>query len=63
MVRQDAPALSGGTAVESVEAQTGRVSLWLIATLVGGTLILASFLTDFFFDRSIRGFESSLKKD
>ncbi len=39
---------------QSVEAQTGRVSLWLIATLVGGTLILASFLTDFFFEKSIR---------
>ncbi|MEE9295563.1 MAG: cation-translocating P-type ATPase, partial [Phycisphaerae bacterium] len=38
----------------AVEAQTGRVSLRLIATLVGGTLILASFLTDFFFERSIR---------
>ena len=38
----------------TVEAQTGRVSVMLIATLVGGTLIVASFLTDFFFDRSIR---------
>ena len=45
MVGQDTPALSGGKAVESVEVQTGRVSLWLIATLVGGTLILASFQT------------------
>lgn len=38
----------------TVEAQTGRVSVMLIATLVGGTLIVASFLTEFFFDRSIR---------
>ncbi len=48
-------------ATQSVEAQTGRVSLWLLATLVGGTLILASFLTDFFFDRSIRDSVGTLR--
>ncbi len=44
----------GHETAETVEAQTGRISFLLIATLVGGTLILASFLTDFFFERSIR---------
>lgn len=39
---------------QSVEAQTGRVSFLMLATLVGGTLILASFLTGFFFDDSLR---------
>ncbi len=39
---------------ETVEAQTGRVSFLLIATLVGGTLILASFLAEIFFERTIR---------
>ncbi len=48
-----APLLDEATKA-SVEVQTGRVSLWLIATLVGGTLIVASFLTDFFFAKSIR---------
>ncbi len=47
------PLLEKATAA-SVEVQTGRVSLWLIGTLVGGTLIVASFLTDFFFAKSIR---------
>lgn len=53
MAAEVAPLVVRETA-ETVEAQTGRVSLLLIATLVGGTLILASFLTDFFFERSIR---------
>ncbi len=39
---------------QSVQAQTGRISVWMLATLVGGTLILASFLTNFFFESSLR---------
>ncbi len=39
---------------QSVEAQAGRVSFLMLATLVGGTLIVASLLAKFFFQDSLR---------
>ncbi len=39
---------------KSVEAQTGRISLLMLATMLGGTLILASLLSGFFFEDSLR---------
>lgn len=46
---------------QSVEAQTGRVSFLMLATMVGGTLILASFLTGFFFEDSLRDGSGGLR--
>jgi len=43
-----------GETLQSVRTQTGRISLLMMATMVGGTLIAASFLTDFFFESSLR---------
>ncbi len=54
-------AQAGHDSTENVEAQTGRVSFLLLATLVGGTLILASFLTDMFFEESIRDSAGKLR--
>ncbi len=58
----DAAAMLGSIeSPESVQARTGRLSVWMVATLVGGTLIFASFLTDFFFERSIRDSMGNLR--
>ena len=50
-----------GMDAKSVEAQTGRISVLLLATMLGGTLILASLLSGFFFEDSLRDGSGGLR--
>ncbi|NOS99669.1 MAG: cadmium-translocating P-type ATPase [Phycisphaerales bacterium] len=56
-----AAAMPSRETVQSVQAQTGRVGVMMLATMVGGTFIVASFLTGIFFDESLRDSTGTLR--